>query len=239
MDLGWARPVFTRAKTPTPATPVIGSLPDAQSSAASTNSKDDPEEVIPTSTKLRSTPRMSSYIGFRPESPRVSSPIISVPDPFPNFHNPENVYHKPSADQQAELLKIQMMNQSNFDPIPVEFNSIVLHVLEAYQDLRTQLNAKDEVIEELKESNRKDIREFEDMAARWDQKESDYKAEVKSLEVILSKTEGGLESVTMARTMSVVHGTERASVSIKRGIGTIKERNSARNSQDAGKSVRY
>ena len=126
------------------------------------------------------------------------------------------------------------MNQNNLDSIPIQYNSTVLHVLEAYHDLRIQLNAKGDTIELLKESHTKDIKDFEELATQWQQKESDYKSELKKLEVLLSKTTGGLESVALARSKSVIHGAERASETIKRGIGTIKERNSARNRQDAG-----
>jgi hypothetical protein len=175
-------------------------------------------------------------MGFRPTTPPLPtlSPALA-PEVFPNLRNPENVYYKPSGDQLAEMLKVVMMNQNNLDPIPKHYNATVLHVLEAYQDLRMQLNAKEEAIESLKESHTKDIKDFEELATQWQQKESDYKSELKKLEVLLSKTEGGLESVALARSKSVIHGAERASETIKRGIGTIKERNSARNSQDAGK----
>lgn len=224
MDLLF-RPVFTRVKTP-----VIGSVPDRQSSGASTDDNNDAEEFITMSTKVRSTPRMSSYMGFRPTTPPIPAPEI-----FPNLRIPENVFHKPSSDQLAEMLKVVMMNQSTMDPIPIQYNSTVLHVLEAYQDLRMLLNAKEEATELLKQSHTKDIKDFEELATQWQQKERDYQSELKKLEVILSKTEGGMESVALARSKSVIHGAERASETIRRGIGTIKERNSARNSQDAGK----
>jgi hypothetical protein len=168
-------------------------------------------------------------MGFRP-----ATPPIPAPGTFPNLRNPDNVYHKPSGDQLAEMLKVVMMNQSTMDPVPVQYNSTILHVLEAYQDLRMQLIAKEEEIEVLKRSHTKDIKDFEELAAAWHQKEIDYKVEVKKLEVLLSKTEGGMESVAMARSRSVIHGVEKASDTIKRGIGTIKARNAARNSQDAG-----
>jgi hypothetical protein len=165
---------------------------------------------------------------------RPATPLIPVPETFPNLRNPDNVYHKPSSDQSAEMLKVVMMNQSTMEPVPVQYNSTILHVLEAYQDLRMQLIAKEEAIEVLKQSHTKDIKDFEELAAAWQLKEIDYKVEMKKLEVLLSKTEGGMESVSMARLRSVIHGAEKASDTISRGIGTIKTKNAARNSQDAG-----
>jgi hypothetical protein len=75
----------------------------------------------------------------------------------------------------------------------VEYNACILHVLEAYQDLREQLNSQQDVIEELKRGHTKDIKEFEALANRWEIKERDYKAELKKLEVLLAKTDGGME----------------------------------------------
>jgi hypothetical protein len=223
MDLLF-RPVFTRVKTP-----VIGSAQDRQSSA-STDDNNDAEDILTINPRVRLTPRVSSYMGFRSTTPPLPAPEI-----FPNLKDPDSVYHEPSGDQLAEMLKVVMMNQSTMDPVPLQYNSTILLVLEAYQDLRMQLIAKEEAIDALKESHTKDIKDFEDLASQWHQKESDYKTELKKLEVLLSKTEGGMESVAMARSKSVIHGAEKASDTIKRGIGTIKERNSARNSHDAGK----
>ena len=181
---------------------------------------------------MRPTSRVSSYIGFRP-----ATPPVSAPDTFPNLRNPDNVYHKPSADQLVEMLKVVMMNQNTMDPVPVQYNSTILHALEAYQDLTLQLIAKEQATEVLKLSHTKDIKDFEELAAEWQQKETDYKAEIKKLEVLLSRTEGGMESVSVARSRSVIHGVEKASDTISRGIGTIKARNATRNSQDAGQHI--
>jgi DNA repair exonuclease SbcCD ATPase subunit len=109
-----------------------------------------------------------------------------------------------------------------------------LHVLEAYQDLRQQLNQKEETVEELKEelkqSHTRDIKEFENLATQWEEKEEDYKSEIKKLEVLLSKTKDGMEKVSLARSKSRVHGSRGAAESITWGIDTIKARHAARNS---------
>ncbi|KAG0646694.1 hypothetical protein D0Z07_6211 [Hyphodiscus hymeniophilus] len=212
------RPVFARVKTP-----VMGSTPGQQSST-STDDNDEPEEILTTNIRVRTTPRIPSYMGFEPATPPIPS------ESFHNVRNPEDVYHKPSSDQLAEMLKVVMMNQSNTEPVPIEYNSTILHVLEAYHDLRMQLTAEEDAMEMLKQSSKKDIKDFEELASQWHQKEGDYKIEMKKLEVLLSKTEGGMESVALARSKSVIHGATKASASIKRGIGTIKHRNSARNS---------
>jgi len=149
----------------------------------------------------------------------------------------------------VEMLKVVMMNQSSMEPVPIQYNSCILHVLEGYYDLRIQLQyvhsiflwprrswhlryaqlirilrSKDEAIELLKQTHTRNIHDFEELASAWHLKEKDYQVEVKRLEVLLSKT-GGLESVSMARSDSVIHGSKKASEIIKSGIGTIKQRN--------------
>ena len=115
-----------------------------------------------------------------------------------------------------------------------EYNSCILHVLEVYQDMRLQLNMKDQAIEDLKVSHIRDIKDFEDLVVRWEMKEADYKAELKRLEVLLSKTAGGLESVTMARSNSAIHGSRRVAETISLDLDSIKERNAARNRMAKG-----
>jgi hypothetical protein len=127
----------------------------------------------------------------------------------------------------VETLKVVMMNQSSMDGIPIAYNACILHVLEAYQELRMEVAKKENFLEELKLSHTKDINDFEALATQWEIKERDYKKELKRLEVLLSQTEGGVENVTLARTNSAVHG-RRLAEAIQRGIGTIRERNCGR-----------
>lgn len=131
----------------------------------------------------------------------------------------------------VEMLKVVMMTQSSATAVPVEYNSCILHVLEAYQELRMELRRREETIEELKHSHTKDIKDFETLATQWEMKEQNFKTEMKKLEVILSKTEGGMEKVSLARSKSTVHGSQRVGESIKRDIGTIKARHAARSSR--------
>jgi hypothetical protein len=177
-------------------------------------------------------------MSFRPATPPLPYSVIPGPEIFPNLRNSEDFYPKPSGDQLADTLKVVMMNQGAMDPVPIQYNSMILHLLEAYHDLRQQLKEKDENLEHMKQDHTKDVMEMEDLTSKWDQKEVGYRAEIKRLEVLLSKTEGGLESVAMARTQSVIHGTEKALDPIRRGIGTIKARNSAGISRDDGKPTK-
>ncbi|CAG8959156.1 hypothetical protein HYFRA_00013020 [Hymenoscyphus fraxineus] len=237
----WLRPVFTRTRTP-----VQGNLPafdlDRPSLSAEEHYHDYEEKGNMTGTiRMRPSSRVSSYIGFRPNTPPTATHDVFQRGTA-SFENPTRdpgmLYHKPSNDQMAETLKVIMMTRSNLEPVPVEYNYCILHVLEAYQDLTVQVNAKQEIIDELKKSHTKDIKEFEVLATQWEKKEQDYKAELKKLEVLLSKTEGGMESVVMARSNSRIHGAKRASDEMRRSIGTIKERHVERSSMgEPGQNV--
>ncbi|KAK0124520.1 hypothetical protein ONS95_009469 [Cadophora gregata] len=219
----WLRPVFGRRAQSSS----VGERPSSFSVDESVVDSEDGNVSTPIP-RLRPTSRVSSYIGMRPPTP----PIPQTPDTYFSLKDPESIYHEPSRDQMAEMLKVVMMNQSSTTSVPVEYNSCILHVLEAYNELRIELRLREETIEELKHTHTKDIKDFEMLATQWETKEKDYKAEMKKLEILLSKTDGGLEQVSLARSKSTVHGAQRVGDSIRRDIGTIKARHVARSSRE-------
>ncbi|QSZ34750.1 hypothetical protein DSL72_007608 [Monilinia vaccinii-corymbosi] len=214
----WLRPVFTRTRTPVQSAP--------------SDRAEDAQEAEDNMRSIRSGSRVSSYIGFR-----SGTANLQTPDAFPFHHvnSPEDVYHKPSSSQMAETLKVVMMTRNLMEPVPVEYNTCILHVLESYNDLQEQLAAKDGEIEEIKLRHTKDIGEFDVMGEQWKAKEKDYQKEIKNLEVLLSQTEGGMENVTMARSKSVIHGTRKAADLFEDGMEKIKQ-NFARYSAERGSS---
>lgn len=219
----WLRPVFARAKGP------VQSVSNDRPSNFSIDDSNEGEEG--NLGRLRPTSRVSSYIGLRPNTP----PILQRPDTFFGFRNPESVYHEPSGDQMVEMLKVVMMNRSSTAPVPVEYNSCILQVLEAYYELRMELTRKEETIEELKQNHTRDVKDFEVLATRWDMKEKDYKSELKKLEVLLSRTEGGLEKVSLARSKSAVHGSKMIAEVIGRNI--TKEGNAQQSRKSRNESL--
>ncbi|KAF7937549.1 uncharacterized protein EAE98_001863 [Botrytis deweyae] len=204
----WLRPVFARTRTPVQSAP--------------SNHSDEPHETEDTMKSIRPSSRVSSYIGFRSSTSNLHAPAGDT-FTFQHVNIPENVYHKPSGSQMAETLKVIMMTRNLMEPIPVEYNTCILHVLESYNDLQEMLAVKEGEIEDIKGRHTKDIREFDGMAEQWKAKEKDYQKEIKNLEVLLSKTEGGMENVTMARSKSVVHGTRRAADLFEDGMEKIKQ----------------
>jgi hypothetical protein len=213
----WLRPVFTRTKS---------TLGDPTHNI---NFLDQDISDIEATENIRSTSRANSFLGF--DTPRLpafpfSSSFTGVTteqsginppleEEFP-LYKPDDTWIAPSVDHMAESLKVVMMKQGSFEPVPIMYNSSILHVLEGYWKLREQVKKQDVVISGLKERAELNEGDFEKTAEEWVEKENDYKAEIKRLEVILSKTEGGLESVSLARGGSVVHGTKKASDAIKR-----------------------
>ncbi|CAD6456634.1 07dfcb61-dfbb-4004-bee6-acf7b4e9139d [Sclerotinia trifoliorum] len=203
----WLRPVFTRTRTPVQSTP--------------NDRSEDPHEAEETMKSIRPASRVSSYMGFRSSS--TANLHTSDTFTFQHVNIPENVYHKPSGSQMAETLKVVMMTRNLMEPVPVEYNTCIVHVLEAYNDLEEELARKDGEIDDIKARHTKDIREFDVMAEQWKAKEKDYQKEMKNLEILLSKTEGGMENVTMARSKSVIHGARRAADFFEDGMEKIKQ----------------
>ncbi|KAL3424768.1 hypothetical protein PVAG01_04049 [Phlyctema vagabunda] len=153
--------------------------------------------------RLRTSSRVSSYLGLA--STLAPSPVPSIQG-HESFliKTPDIIYERPSVDQMVESLKVAMMTKSSMDSLPIEHNSSVLHLLEAYHDIKVHLDTKDHIIFEMQERHTQVIHEYEEKLAQWEAKEQDYQSEMKNLEVILAKTEGGLEKVTIARTNSVL-----------------------------------
>ncbi len=216
----WLRPVFARTRTPLPTgadRPVTGSFDDSTESEESNV------------TRPRPASRVSSFIGLRPNTPPAHDQ-----DTFPLFRKPDNVYHKPSGDQMAEMLKVAVMSQGTFSPLPKEYNSCILHVLEAYYGMRAEITKREEEVEAIKQQHTLTVKDFEDMATQWEAKEKNYQTELKKLEVLLSKTEGGMEKVALARTRSTIHGSKRIKEAVKE-LRTIKQRDSEYASNADGK----
>ena len=120
--------------------PLIRTRAQAQAQPSSSDRVDDNQEAEDLPPRYRPA-RASSYLSIRSEA---SSLPPSQPEPFPHYRAPENLYHRPSGDQMAEELKVVMMRNPTLQPVPVQYNSCILHVLEAYHDLQEQLQTKDQ-----------------------------------------------------------------------------------------------
>ena len=221
----WLRPVFARTRSSLQ----IASLSSpADKPDKPLNLNDDVQED---ELNIGGRPQPVSRVFSSPGLPSIEVPSLA-PEAFPRLLNPENSYHRPGCDHMAETLKVVMMTQDSIQPVPIMYNSHILHLLEAYQNSQEQLAKKLHIIEEIKDAHAQDIQDFESLSAKWEAKEKDYKAEVKRLELMLAKTEGGMESVVMARSKSKIHGSKKFSESLGRGFGTIKARQATRKQKD-------
>lgn len=131
-----------------------------------------------------------------------------------------------------ETLIVVMMNKSNMEPVPIEHNSTILHMLEAYSKLLDSSRTQEKKIHMLKLDHAKEmellklehglqVEDWRTVTQMFTEKERDYQTEIKRLEFIIYKSKG-MDTVFAARSNSVVHGSKRFSDTIKNGFGVIK-----------------
>ncbi|KAK5627254.1 hypothetical protein RRF57_002969 [Xylaria bambusicola] len=105
----------------------------------------------------------------------------------------------------VEALQVLLLHQGLLEPIPIQYNSYVLHLIEGYAKSQDRIRSVEAAHQETKQSLEQNVEQLRHAANYWLERESQYRAEVKRLEVLLSKcSKDGLEAVTLARTNSVV-----------------------------------
>lgn len=151
-----------------------------------------------------------------PQTPLTAASNAS----FPLFREHENLWHNPSLDQMVEALQVEIMTNGVLHPIHVKFNSYILHLVEGFVNSQDRVRAVENQNAQVKLSLEQNLEHFKSVADEWLERESQYKAEVKRLEVLLSRaSRDGLEAVTLARTNSVV---DRNGPHAKRFVSTLK-----------------
>lgn len=150
----WFRPVFNRTR----------SQPAPQHNRQSRYINDEDEELAP---RLQS--KASSCL-----NPPLNQTPLHPPNPFAKVRKEDVVYQSRfEADEHAEALKVLLMSQSTFEPVPVLYNSCMLQVLEGYQVLRSQVIAKDRQIQLMKEEHAKEVEELRQHITSLEQGEAD------------------------------------------------------------------
>jgi hypothetical protein len=127
----------------------------------------------------------------------------------PHMRELDHTVHNPTADQLAETLKVIMMTNGTREPLPAEYNSCIMQVLEGYNTHRLELQTKIKELKEAKKEKEETATELWQKTLEWKEEESRYKTELKKLEVILAKTPRGMELVAMARSQSVVRRNKK------------------------------
>ncbi|KAI0197448.1 hypothetical protein EV127DRAFT_507680 [Xylaria flabelliformis] len=119
--------------------------------------------------------------------------------------NQDRIWYNPSLDQMVEALQVLLMTRGVLEPIPLEYNSYILHLIEGFAKARADTRKAEAAHAELKQTLEQNLEQFRLVAEDWRLKEAQYLAEIKKLEVLLSKSsKDGLEVVALARTTSVI-----------------------------------
>lgn len=115
----------------------------------------------------------------------------------------DRVWQKRSADQMADaLLSILMVKPAN-EPLGPQHCSLALHVLEAYRKRTLKVAELEKELAQEKEGRRRQLDDFEAWASEWTNQATNYEAEIKRLEIIISK-QSGTAAVQVARSESLV-----------------------------------
>lgn len=105
----------------------------------------------------------------------------------------------------VEALQVLLMTHGVLEPIPIEYNSYVLHLVEGFARAQEDIREAERACQAAKQSLERNFEQFRLVADDWLERESQYRAEVKRLEVFLFKSsQHGLEAVALARTTSIV-----------------------------------
>jgi hypothetical protein len=105
----------------------------------------------------------------------------------------------------AETLRIVMMTRSASDSIPREYNSHVLHLIEGYCRIKTQLREAEQKLAERSVNRYDENEKLRGVHTSWVREEETYRAEIKRLEKIIHMgSRGGLQAVMIARSGSLI-----------------------------------
>ncbi|KAI0407537.1 hypothetical protein F4802DRAFT_611971 [Xylaria palmicola] len=176
---------------------------------------------------------MSSHVAL-PESDPESQPT-SIDEAKPGFlvRNQDQVWYNPSMTQMVEAIEVHLMTHGALERLPVEYNSYVLHLVEGFAKAQKNIRELEEAYQELKQSLERNLDEFRQVADEWLQREDQYRAEVKRLEVLLSKSsQDGLEAVALARTDSIVDRSGPNGSGFRARLDKLKKNVSGTGTQD-------
>lgn len=105
----------------------------------------------------------------------------------------------------VEALQVELMSHGAMQPVPVRFNAYILHLIEGFAHAQKRVRASNVAQAGAEQSLEKHLEHFKSVADEWLEREAQYKAEIKRLEVLLARASSdGLEAVTLARTNSVI-----------------------------------
>ncbi|KAL7625607.1 hypothetical protein AAE478_004827 [Parahypoxylon ruwenzoriense] len=173
----------------------------------------------PTSSE-RGPSRVPSYLSLASRASHSPEPLSSAGEASLLVREQDKIWYNPSLDQMVEALQVAIMTQGVLKPIPVEYNSYILHLIEGFADSQENIRIVNTACAEAKQSLEQHLEHFKSVADEWLERENQYKIEIKRLEVLLSRTSrDGLEAVTLARTNSVI---DRSGPQAKQFVSKLK-----------------
>ncbi|KAI1462504.1 hypothetical protein F4805DRAFT_474421 [Annulohypoxylon moriforme] len=148
-------------------------------------------------------PQGFSYLSLTNRTSLSHGSLASNSDASLLVRKQDKIWYKPSLNQMVEGLQVAIMGL--LQPIPIEYNSYILHLIEGFVDAQERIHKVDIARAEAKYSLEHHLENFKAVADEWLEREHQYKTEIKRLEVLLSRTSrDGLEAVALARTNSVI-----------------------------------
>ena len=159
----------------------------------------------------RQARRVSGFLSLG----HIASAVQPLPLPPIPGAEPENsdllvreqdrIWHNPSPEQMIDALAVAMMTKPVLGPVPIKYNANILHLMEGFGKLQRDTASLQTELDDVKCGRLRDLEQFRGISDEWLVREAQYKAEIKRLEVIISRTSrDGLEAVALARTTSLV-----------------------------------
>ncbi|KAI0598112.1 hypothetical protein F4775DRAFT_196936 [Biscogniauxia sp. FL1348] len=191
-DLSWLR-LGQRSRTcNTPRSPTTSERTSAHELQPGECRKHDPSQV-------------SAYLSLNSRASNSPERLASGSNGGLLVREQDRIWYNPSLEQMVDALQVAIMSNGILSPIPVEYNTYVLHLIEGFAVSREKMRAVDAAYAGVKQSLEQNLEEFKSLVDDWLTREIQYKAEIKRLEVLLSRTSReGLEAVALARTHSIV-----------------------------------
>ncbi|KDN69345.1 hypothetical protein CSUB01_05391 [Colletotrichum sublineola] len=176
-----------------------------------------------------SAPRMSESAcpSIRSDVSQSSSHRLSPspvePADIIRYQNQNQTETPMSLDQMVGALHYIMMTKPVLDPVPKEYNSYILHLLEGYWGVQEQLKKTVQALAEETETKQRSLEAFTKMSDEWQEKEAAFRSEIKRMELVLAKVAPeGVGAVAIARSQSVVDRSAKSSRIFKAKIEKAK-----------------
>ncbi|KAL0933029.1 uncharacterized protein CTRU02_211992 [Colletotrichum truncatum] len=169
-------------------------------------------------------PRIKSK-GSLESSYQLSPPSVAQGDGL-FFQERNQTDHPARLNHMVNTLHNIMMTKPTLAPVPIEHNSCILHLLEGYWNLQEQLKKTNQALAAEKKTNERILKEFSRMTSEWDNKEADFLAEIKRIELVLaSVAPDGVGAVVLARSGSVLDRGSRTSKLLQGKVEKIHQMN--------------